>query len=1051
MAKTLAELCVPRTTVFETARADTVLTIRDLVEGNIKADEFFNENYVTEGMRTLLTQGFQRLSGRSAQGVFLLRQAMGGGKTHNLLTFGLLAKHADQRARFAEDLQGSANGLGDVKVIAFNGRETDTEFGIWGALAKQMGNLEHFKDNYSPFRAPGQSAWENLFAGETVLILIDELPPYLFSANSVGVGQSTLADVTTTAITNLLSALTSDACSRVCLVITDLNGSYEFETARISRVLGILSNEANRTAQSLEPVNMGSNELYHILRKRIFETLPNQSEISEVAQAYAAELRKARQMNLVEEDPESFLLQIESSYPFHPAIRDLYARFKENPGFQQTRGLIRLARLMVARLYAQENDAKLARQRYLIGAHDLDFNDATTRGEITQINNTLTNAIAHDIAKDGDGIAEKLDRLYGNTDASDVCRLILMSSLANVENGVHGLTLAEVTTYIAAPGRNLQHLRTTLLERLSVEAWYLHSDQDGKLFFKNTENLVAKIESLVSIYDVDQAIKELRERLRQLFAPTQGWAYQKMEILPALDEIKLEPDKVSLVILEPQPSGGIHPDVAKFWEEQTYRNRVAFLTGTNSTYTTIIDNGKRLKAVARVLDDYRVERRGDNDPLMVAARDMADRYQNNFLSSVRDTFNIVFFPWVDGDQQPILEQATISMLFTANHYNGEQQIIDLLISKGKFEQNVSDKNFREKIEARIFNAKSMQWSEVLRRAAINCKWNWHIPSALDAMRTESVQRGIWRENNGYVEKGPFERDKTSIRARVISRADDSGEVELEISPVHGDSVFIEKGAPATQASYRLEGRVYKTSAFHLSLLAIDSETDPNSRHETGPAVDWFNEITLKRKFHQEGPNLVCTLQVAPAGAVIRYSTDHSNPATSAVYNGPFQVPPGCTLVKVIAEKDIPGLETRRSQEYNWQPEWPPSDPGNPTPQPPVPDPDRPASWRRVFERDDTQATYTFLEAAKRNKATISDLSLIIGSNTRFTDWIEVSFEPGLKADPQQVMELLASMRPMLEDAKFSLKAGRLHFANGGYMIDMIADLGLILQYGELEQ
>ena len=41
MAKTLAELCVPRTTVFETARADTVLSIRDLVGGSINAAEFF--------------------------------------------------------------------------------------------------------------------------------------------------------------------------------------------------------------------------------------------------------------------------------------------------------------------------------------------------------------------------------------------------------------------------------------------------------------------------------------------------------------------------------------------------------------------------------------------------------------------------------------------------------------------------------------------------------------------------------------------------------------------------------------------------------------------------------------------------------------------------------------------------------------------------------------------------------------------------------------------------------------------------------------------------
>jgi predicted AAA+ superfamily ATPase len=46
-------------------------------------------------MRMLLESGFKRLEGKSDQGVFRLTQAMGGGKTHNLIAFGLLAKHPE--------------------------------------------------------------------------------------------------------------------------------------------------------------------------------------------------------------------------------------------------------------------------------------------------------------------------------------------------------------------------------------------------------------------------------------------------------------------------------------------------------------------------------------------------------------------------------------------------------------------------------------------------------------------------------------------------------------------------------------------------------------------------------------------------------------------------------------------------------------------------------------------------------------------------------------------------------------------------------------------
>lgn len=63
-------------------------------------------------MKILLTEGFRRLEEKSTQGVFKLTQAMGGGKTHNLLAFGLLAKHPRLRRQvmggfLTERLQGA--------------------------------------------------------------------------------------------------------------------------------------------------------------------------------------------------------------------------------------------------------------------------------------------------------------------------------------------------------------------------------------------------------------------------------------------------------------------------------------------------------------------------------------------------------------------------------------------------------------------------------------------------------------------------------------------------------------------------------------------------------------------------------------------------------------------------------------------------------------------------------------------------------------------------------------------------------------------------------
>src|SRR6478672_220857 len=91
------EACVPRESVFDTSTRDTVHDLEDLA--TLEARAFFAENFVTSGMKTLLTEVFSRMDGSNpeANGAFLLSQSMGGGKTHNLLALGLLARAPELR------------------------------------------------------------------------------------------------------------------------------------------------------------------------------------------------------------------------------------------------------------------------------------------------------------------------------------------------------------------------------------------------------------------------------------------------------------------------------------------------------------------------------------------------------------------------------------------------------------------------------------------------------------------------------------------------------------------------------------------------------------------------------------------------------------------------------------------------------------------------------------------------------------------------------------------------------------------------------------------
>jgi hypothetical protein len=1020
--KSLQQLCEPRDSVFDSQRRDTVLDLTDLINDRIKPDEFFDENYITEGMKTLLDQGFRRLEGKSSQGVFKLKQAMGGGKTHNLLALGLLAKHPEFRAQVMGNSKPDS-ALGSVKVVAFSGRESDAPYGVWGSIAEQMGKKDLFKDLYSPLQAPGQKAWESLLAGETVLILLDELPPYLENARSKQIGNSDLGQVTATALSNLLVAVGREGCENVCLVITDLTGAYEQGSA----VLSDLEKETHRTAMTLEPVRMNSDELYHILRTRLFEKLPHDSEINAIAQGYAQAIRDARQMDITNESPEQFATRIQAAYPFHPALRDLYARFRENPGFQQTRGLIRLMRIVVSRLW--QTDA--ADRRYLINAYDLDFNDPETLSELAQINSSLENAIAHDIADQGNAVAETMDANLGSTDTRDAARLLFMASLANVPNAVLGLSIPELVAYLAEPGRDVSRLQDDVLAKYATAAWYLHSTRDGKLFYRNVQNLNAKLESLVGAYNPEQAIRELREQLQKLFQPQNNWCYQRVLPLPAADEIELEQDRVTLVITEPRGGGGLRPELHDFYNQTTLQNRVAFLTGPRDTYATLIDTGKRLKAIQHILGELAAEKLPDSDPQMIQAHDLHEKILHSFRSAVRETFTSLWYPLGDG-----LLNADFLMEFTGNRYNGEEQIVKLLEEKLKFTRETSGDIFRKKCEQRLFTAQVLPWREIKLRAATNPAWNWHHPSALEELKADCLKKDIWREEGGFIDKGPFPQPRTSVTIIEGMRDADSGEATLRITPVNGDVVYYDVGGQATTASAKLDGGILRTTELRVSFLAVDS----TGVHETGSTVPWTNRITLKHRFFDGSGGRKLELRAAPPAA-IRYTTDGSDPKVAgATYDGPLPVPDGAQFVLAYAEEDGILSDVERYAV--------PTGDGDIKAEI---DKTRPTDWSRRHAFNSTRDTYEFLERLKKYEATASGVSLTISGEGGDQGWAELQFYEHMRLAPEQIEKCLEAMREVQTSGQVRLTATEVHIPTGQALLDWVEEIKGTLKSGDFRQ
>ena len=1041
--KTVKQACTPRASVFDPTRRDTVLDLGDLIDGRIDPAEFFAENHVTEGMRTLLTEGFRRLEGKSAQGVFKLTQAMGGGKTHNLLALGLLAGHPDHRAGVMGGFYTPDPGLGPVRVVAFSGRESDAPLGIWGAIAGQLGRKEQFNDYYAPLAAPGQTAWVNLLRGEPLVIMLDELPPYFVNAASKSIGNSDLSAVTTTALSNLLVAVGRDELRNVCLVISDLKASYGAGAARIVAALDDLEAETGRAAMNLEPVRMNTDEFYRILRKRIFETLPDEAEIEEVAKAYAKAVREARQMDVTNASPEQFAAQVAESYPFHPAIRDLYGRFRENQGFQQTRGLIRLMRIVVSRIWATGHDP------CLIAVHDVDPDSRETLTEINQINSTLENAIAHDVASGGNAVAETIDaNLGGGEDARDVMRLLLIASLANVPNAVKGLTVPEIVAHLCAPGRDVSKLKNEVVARLVTAAWYLHTTNDGRLHLRNVQNLIARVTTTAGAYVRDQATKELKERLTEIFEPVEGACYQRLQPLPAVDEIDVHPDRVTLVVSEPHPAG-LHPDLTTLYEQLTYRNRICFLTGQRA-FGSLLERARELKAINQIIGEMHEESVSDGDPQMQQARDqLLPRFLAQFHSAVRETFTTLYYPTRDR-----LAKVDFLMEFKENRYNGEEQVREALADRQKYTTDVASETFRKKVEARLFTQASMLWTEIRRRAATAPGWQWHRPDALDRMKADCVHKDLWREEGSYVNKGPFPKPATTVRIRELHRDDDTGLARLRLSPIHADTLYAEVGAEATPASMKLDGRDYETADLKVSFLAVDS----TGGHDTGEPVEWSNRITLKsREYIDARPSMpeagacpgmleagggerMVEIRSAPPAVPIRYTTDGSDPAVAGgAYGEPFAVPEGARLILAVAGKDGIASEVHRREIADKPVERPI-------------DRTRPAVWTPSpgFELKTTRTAYGFIARLKQHEGVASGLRINVQADGSGT-WSELNFSDDLALDGARIEQTVEWLRALVADGEVSIEARRVRYGTGQRFLDHVAETRAEYKRDDVEQ
>ncbi|TGK06545.1 DUF499 domain-containing protein [Leptospira fletcheri] len=1033
--KTIQELCKIKKNIITDTNRSYALNLTDLVNGKIDPEEFFSENYITQGMETLIRIAFDRFERKSETAVVKLTQAMGGGKTHNMVVVGLLAKYPKCREVLSPKL--TIKNKQPVRVLSFSGRESDIPYGIWGELARQLGKLEEFKDYYNPiFKAPGETAWIRLLqSDEPIVILLDELPPYLENAASQKVGNSDLGVVTTTALSNLFIAVTKKELSNVLIIISDLTATYQGGSGRISDALRNLENETNRTSIPLSPVKLNSDEIYSILRKKLFDQVPNQDEIQEITQVFGKEVQKAKAMELTITSPVEFEKHIKETYPFHPSVKDIYARFRDNPGFQQTRGLIRLIRAQVAFVFSEHYTGE---NIYLLGPQHFDFNDQATYNVISEINPTLVNAISHDIASGGNAIAETLDkdRKDSNEIHQSAVKVIYFSSLAMVPNGIKGLSESELVMALVAPGRLISDLNQNILPSIRSNCWYLHNDREGKYVFRETQNIVAKINTLTQSYDAGTTGREIQNQLKEIFEPEKKDIYQKVSIFDGYLNLHISHDTVTLIINRPNEVVPSNEEQTNFYENQTFKNRVLFLTGERSGMEALNRSARNIKAATQVIKELQSEKIPESDLQFVEAKKLLDTYRNNFYSATRETFTRLAYPTKDR-----LYETDISMIFEANLFKAEEQIRKTLIEKQKFIEQPGTESitFKNKCEARLFGgSQEIEWSEIKKRAAMLSEWQWHYANALDVLKDKMLRQGIWRENGKFINKGPFPPPETSVTWSEIQRDDFTGEVTLRLQPLNGDKIYYDYHGDPTTASHQIANiNEFRTAELSVRFLCIDS----SGKSPAGSVVIWRNKIKLKYDLRNQNGTTIVELKSIP-NLPIRYTTDGSDPRElGGEYVEPFPVTKKSRIL-AWAEKD--GVESDKLLSFDVEPGEDarayirPKDP---------------LTWTKGHSLNSTEQVFTFLSDLKKAEATASKIRLYVHerkSQERFAD-LSLGEEITLKAEALEgiVEDYIRLIH--LENSQVVLSVGNLNFNSGESFEFFVKDLHLDYSADEIKQ
>ncbi len=1046
--------CEPRQAVLDGSE-DFVVNLSALSElSEAEAAEFLDSNVLTSGMEELIMQAFDRLSGGPSRGLFKLSESMGGGKTQSMIVCGLLARFP--KLAKSQSFKKAPKIAKPDKIVAFTGRSTDEN--VWVSIGKQLGA------NFPADAAPSEKQWATLFKGKAVLILLDELAFYLVHAASKGKKDEgeRFSTLTALALTNLFGAVRDHKeAGQVAVVVSDLQKDWEQgheDLARIMRTnvslggtIQSADNEMSKGAVSISPVDNTKDELYAILRKRLFKNIKiTDKEKKAVIDAYFAELQTAKKAGLVERALPTIREELEVSYPFHFSTKHLIETFNDNPGFQKTRDVIRLMASIVRSIWGKGTHE--VDRHSLLSLASPDLNVSAVSSRFKEIKRSLEGALQTDIANAGTSYAESLDADTSGL-ALPAAKWIYAASLS--ETRPRGLLKEELAEYLAAPGLDLSGLGHAL-DELYRNCWYIDQLRSGRFFFNKVKNLNAQLNTYVktcSDLDRDAVIED---KLREMFDPKQKRCYQRIFIHPDLAKATLERDKTTLIVC------GHESPYQKFFDAEKYKNRVAFLTVVDPAgLVRIRSHARRYWAIEQVLKDM-----SKDDAQYEKAKEERTNIQTELFLAVRSVYARLLYPLGDpstGDSK--LTDTTLLDSYTEqpggqpikydgkdNSNKGELVVETTLASVKKFhfvppatgaDKAKAYKAIRTRVESFLFPSSGRAaWDQILDAAGSRGLMVWAEPGTLDRMKDVLVTAGEWREQAGQVMKPPFE-EVTAVSIEYTRDSKTGVITTTDIKLFHADTLYVTEDAAKPRKIKHDEA--FSSGAMVLVFQAKDS----TGKNKEGKPWRVDNHIDIKHDFlpSTAAGHRTLKLGVVPADATVKWTADGSDPANNGIaYPAKgVDVKEGAT-VKVYAEKatvhaEIAITVPKEEEDTGGKGKGPTLDPNKPAT----------LAGKALHEMGlvSRMNVHGFLSKLPAGATLVGPRAKIVKAET--DNRVAISWDNKTKLTADRLIRAYEFLDKELADAEWELEASALTFPTGKALIEWQKDLSLKIAPGLITQ